>query len=84
MIWSFKIFRLIGVFVLIGLSVASAINNPQSSHESTLLDAFRKNWGKKRRRKGGKTHLSNDEFIELAWVAFYVNSLCLFAPKLTY
>lgn len=84
MIWSFKVFRLLCLFVLIGLSVASAIDNPQPAHESLLFDAFRKDLGKKRRRKGGKTHLSNDEWIELAWIAFYVNSLCLFALVLTY
>ena len=74
-IWSFKAFRLLGVIVLIALSVASAINNPQPAHESTLLDMFRKDWGKKRKRKGGKSHLTETELIELAWVAFYVNSL---------
>lgn len=84
MIWSFKVFRLLGVLVLIGLSVASAINNPRPVHESTLFDTSMKDWGKKRKRKGGKTHLSDTELIELAWVAFYVDSLCLFGPRLTY
>ena len=84
MIWSFKAFRLLGVLVLIALSVVSAINNPQPAHEPTLLDMFRKDWGKKRKRKGGKSHLTETELIELAWVAFYVNSLCLFGPRSTY
>ena len=84
MIWSFKVFRLLCVFVLIGLSVASAINNPEPVHESTLLDTLRNYWGKKRKKKGGKPHLSNDEWIELAWIAFYVNSLCPFTLRLTY
>lgn len=84
MIWSFKVFRLLGVLVLIGLSVASAINIPEPVHESTLLDMFRKDWGKKRKRKGGKSHLSDVELIQLAWAAFYVNSLCLFGPRFTY
>ena len=77
-IWSFKVFRLLGVLVLIALSVASAINEPQPAHESTLLDMFR---GKKRKRKGGKSPLTDTELIELAWVAFYVNSLCLFGSR---
>lgn len=84
-IWSFKVFRLLGVLVLIALSVASAINEPQPAQESTLLDMFRKDLGKKRRRrKGGKSNLTDTELIELAWVAFYVNSLCLFGPRFTH
>jgi hypothetical protein len=74
-IWSFKVIRLLGVLILICLSVVSAINNPQSTHGSTLFAKFIEDLGKKRKGKGGKSRLSNAEWIELAWTAFYVNSL---------
>jgi hypothetical protein len=53
-IWSFKIFRLLSVLVLIGLSVASAINNPQPVHESTLLGMFRKDWARSEKERVAK------------------------------
>jgi hypothetical protein len=82
--WSFKVFRLLGVLVLLGVSITSAIVTPQPTHESTFPDAFGNYWGKKRKGKGGKAHLSNAEWIEFAWIGFYVNSLCHFSPGLTH